>query len=98
MHDAMADRVGAARAEAAEHTGHRIGLELPSNEAICAAVAAGAGLAVMSRLVVDASIKAGELAAAPLALPRRRFFVLRHRQRYESQAARAFSDMLTSVG
>ncbi|MGA2485545.1 MAG: LysR substrate-binding domain-containing protein [Roseiarcus sp.] len=76
----------------------RIGLELPSNEAICAAVAAGAGLAVMSRLVVDASIKAGELAAAPLALPRRRFFVLRHRQRYESQAARAFSDMLTSVG
>jgi DNA-binding transcriptional LysR family regulator len=76
----------------------RIALELPSNEAICAAVAAGAGLAVMSRLVVDASIKAGELAAAPLALPRRRFFVLRHRQRYESRAARAFSDMLTSVG
>ncbi len=76
----------------------RIALELPSNEAICAAVAAGAGLAVMSRLVVDASIKAGELAAAPLALPRRRFFVLRHRQRYESRAARAFSDMLTSAG
>ncbi len=76
----------------------RIALELPSNEAICAAVAAGAGLAVMSRLVVDASIKAGELAAAPLALPRRRFFVLRHRQRYEYRAARAFSDMLTSAG
>ena len=75
-----------------------IALELPSNEAICAAVAAGAGLAVMSRLVVDASIKAGELAASPLALPRRRFFVLRHRQRYESQAARAFSSMLTSAG
>ena len=75
-----------------------IAFELPSNEAICAAVAAGAGLAVMSRLVVDAAIKAGELAAAPLALPRRRFFVLRHRQRYESQAARAFSSMLTSAG
>ena len=45
-----------------------IAFELPSNEAICAAVAAGAGLAVMSRLVVDAAIKAGELAAAPLSL------------------------------
>ena len=76
----------------------RIALELPSNEAICAAVAAGAGLAVMSRLVVDASIKAGELAAAPLALPRRRFFLLRHRQRYELQAARAFSGVLTGAG
>lgn len=75
-----------------------IAFELPSNEAICAAVAAGAGLAVMSRLVVDAAIKAGDLAAAPLVLPRRRFFVLRHRQRYESQAARAFSSMLTSAG
>jgi DNA-binding transcriptional LysR family regulator len=72
-----------------------IAFELPSNEAICAAVAAGAGLAVMSRLVVDASIKSGALAAAPLALPRRRFFALRHRQRYEPQAARAFSAMLT---
>ena len=76
----------------------RIVLELPSNEAICAAVEAGAGLAVMSRLVVDASIKAGELAASPLALPRRRFFLLRHQQRYESQAARAFSAVLTGAG
>ena len=75
-----------------------IALELPSNEAICAAVVAGAGLAVMSRLVVDASIKAGELVAAPLVLPRRRFLVLRHRQRYKSQAARAFSGMLAGAG
>ena len=75
-----------------------VAFELPSNEAICAAVAAGAGLAVMSRLVIDAAIKAGELAAAPLALPRRRFFLLRHRQRYESQAARAFSSMLAGGG
>jgi len=33
-------------------------LELPSNEAIRSAVEAGAGLAIMSRLVVGASIKA----------------------------------------
>jgi len=65
-------------------------LELPSNEAVRAAVEAGAGLAVMSRLVVSASIKAGSLIASPLALPRRRFFLLRHKERYESQAARAF--------
>ena len=65
-------------------------LELPSNEAIRAAVEAGAGLAIMSRLVVGASIKAGSLIASPLALPRRCFFLLRHKERYESQAARAF--------
>jgi DNA-binding transcriptional LysR family regulator len=67
-----------------------IALELPSNEAIRAAVEAGAGLAVMSRLVVSASIKAGSLIASPLTLPRRRFFLLRHKERYESQAALAF--------
>ncbi len=66
-------------------------LELPSNEAIRAAVEAGAGLTVMSRLVVSASIKAGSLIAAPLALPRRRFFLLRHKERYESRAAQAFA-------
>jgi len=65
-------------------------LELPSNEAIRVAVESGAGLAIMSRLVVGASIKAGSLIASPLALPRRCFFLLRHKERYESQAARAF--------
>ncbi|MGO4870434.1 MAG: LysR substrate-binding domain-containing protein [Roseiarcus sp.] len=69
-------------------------LELPSNEAIRAAVEAGAGLAVMSRLVVSASIKAGSLIASPLALPRRRFFLLRHKERYESQASQAFVRMI----
>ncbi len=68
-------------------------LELPSNEAVCAAVEAGSGLAAMSRLVVSASIKAGALVALPLALPRRQFFLLRHRERYELLAARAFVDV-----
>lgn len=66
-------------------------LELPSNEAVRAAVEAGAGLAVLSRLVAAASLKTGALAVSPLALPRRRFFVLRHKERYESLAARAFA-------
>ena len=65
-------------------------LELPSNEAVRAAVEAGSGLAAMSRLVVNASINAGSLVALPLALPRRQFFLLRHKERYESLAARAF--------
>ena len=71
-------------------------LELPSNEAIRAAVEAGAGLAIMSRLVVGASIKAGSLIASPLALPRRCFFLLRHKQRYESRASRAFLGVIES--
>jgi DNA-binding transcriptional LysR family regulator len=71
-------------------------LELPSNEAIRAAVEAGAGLAIMSRLVVGASIKAGTLIASPLALPRRSFFLLRHKERYESQASRAFLRVIES--
>jgi len=66
-------------------------LELPSNEAVRAAVEAGAGLAVLSRLVADAALKSGALVASPLVLPRRRFYRLRHRERYESLAARAFA-------
>ncbi len=65
-------------------------LELPSNEAVRSAVEAGSGLAAMSRLVVSASIKAGSLVVLPLALPRREFFLLRHKERYELAAARAF--------
>ena len=65
-------------------------LELPSNEAVRAAVEAGAGLAVLSRLVAGAALKAGALVASPLVLPRRRFYRLRHKERYESLAARAF--------
>ncbi|MCI4679648.1 LysR family transcriptional regulator [Rhodoblastus acidophilus] len=67
----------------------RIVLELPSNEAVRAAVEAGAGLAVMSSLVARASIKAGALVQLPFALPKRPFYVLSHRQLYTSRAAKA---------
>ena len=76
----------------------RFVLELPSNEAIRAAVEAGAELAIMSRLVVGASIKSGSLIASPLALPRRCFFLLRHKQRYELQASRAFLGVIERCG
>jgi DNA-binding transcriptional LysR family regulator len=79
-------------------TARRRILELPSNEAIRTAVEAGAGLAVLSRLVAGPSIAAGTLIAAPIALPHRNFYRLRHKERYESKAARAFVGMIDEVG
>ena len=75
--------------------GRRIALELPSNEAVRAAIEAGAGLGIMSRLVVDSSIRSGTLVALPLRLAKRHFYSLRHRQRYLSLAARS---LLTTCG
>jgi DNA-binding transcriptional LysR family regulator len=65
-------------------------LELPSNEAICAAVAAGAGATAISRLVAANAIAAGRLATVALPLPKRRFLALRHKERYLAKAAAAF--------
>ncbi len=63
-------------------------LEMPSNEAVCVAVEDGAGAAVLSKLVVGASLKSGALIALNLALPKREFMVLRHKERYLTQAGR----------
>lgn len=65
-------------------------LELPSNEAVLAAVEAGAGGTVVSALVAEAGLRSGALLSPGLALPRRAFLVLRHRERYVSQAEGAF--------
>lgn len=67
----------------------RIVLELPSNESVRAAVEAGAGLAIMSQLVADSSLRSGALVALPLQLAKRRFYSVRHKQRYLSLAARS---------
>lgn len=67
-----------------------VALELPSNEAICAAVAAGAGATAISRLVAANAIAAGRLATVALPLPKRRFLALRHKERYLARAAAAF--------
>jgi len=72
----------------------RIVLELPSNEAVRAAVEAGAGLAVMSSLVARSSILAGALTQLPFALPKRPFYVLTHRQLYRSRATQAMLDLM----
>ncbi len=61
-------------------------LEMPSNEAVRTAVEAGAGAAILSKLVVGSSLKSGALAALGLALPKRQFSVLRHKERYLTKA------------
>ena len=68
-------------------------LELPSNEAVRAAVEAGAGVAALSRLAVAKALKAGTLVAIPFALPKRRFYAVRHRARHASAAESAFMQL-----
>jgi DNA-binding transcriptional LysR family regulator len=72
----------------------RIALTLPSNEAVRAAVMTGRYAAGLSELVAGPYVAAGLLAKAPLALPPRGFFLLRHRERYRSRAAQAFEQLL----
>ena len=67
-----------------------IAMTLPSNEAVLAAVEAGAGATALSETVARASLSAGRLVAAPFPLPARSFRLLRHRERYRSRAADVF--------
>lgn len=67
----------------------QVALELPTNEAVRAAVEAGAGAAALSASVVAGGIEAGLLYQAGLTLPDRDFHVLHHAERYSSRAAEA---------
>lgn len=71
-----------------------VALEVPSNEAVRAAVEAGSGVTAISRLVVANALKAGTLAAVKLDLPRRHFFLLRHKERYATRAAQALVELV----
>ena len=71
----------------------RIALELPSNEAVCTAVEAGAGVTIISRLVVERALTAGLLVAIAVDLPRRNFSILRHKECYVTVASAAFVDL-----
>lgn len=68
---------------------------LPSNESVRTAVEAGAGVAVLSSLVVAGALKAGRLYAAPFAFGPRSFFALRHKERYRSKAADALLELIS---
>jgi DNA-binding transcriptional LysR family regulator len=77
--------------------GMRIGeleivLELPSNESIRAAVEAGDCATALSALVAAASLAAGTLNHIKIDLPRRSFYVVRHKERYIGNAERTLLD------
>ena len=74
----------------------RIALELPSNEAVRAAVEAGAGAAAVSELVAASGLRSGTLAHVGLRLPPRTFHAVRHRERYRSRAGAAFFALIAS--
>jgi DNA-binding transcriptional LysR family regulator len=67
---------------------------LPSNESVRTAVEAGAGVAVLSSLVVAPAIKAGTLYKAPIKFEPRPFFSLRHKERYRTKAADALLEII----
>jgi DNA-binding transcriptional LysR family regulator len=71
-----------------------VALVLPSNEAIRTAAEAGAGVAVLSTLVVAPALAAGTLHALPLELAPRPFFALRHKERYRTRAADALLQVI----
>lgn len=68
----------------------KVVLELPSNEAVRAAVEAGAGVTAISEQVAAGSLRVGRLIEARVRLPERPFSALSHRQRRRSAAAQAF--------
>jgi len=72
----------------------RVQLELPSNEAVRAAVEAGLGATAISASVAAPSLEAGLLHQVNFRLPERAFHVLRHRERYRSRAADALLAMV----
>ena len=67
----------------------KIVLELPTNEAVRAAVEAGAGITDF-RTRCGGCARAGTLIAMAFQLPTRPFLVLHHRDRYQSKAAQEF--------
>ena len=67
----------------------RIALELPSNEAVRSAVEAGDAATAISDLVVAQSIAAKTLHRVKFDLPRRSFYILRHKERHASRIEQA---------
>jgi DNA-binding transcriptional LysR family regulator len=72
----------------------RLQLELPSNEAVRAAVEAGLGATAISASVAAPSIEAGLLHQVNFRLPEREFHVLFHRERRPCRAAEALLTMV----
>lgn len=71
-----------------------IALTLPSNESVRTAVEAGAGVAVLSALVVSRALSTGALHLLPFEFPARPFFAVRHKERYHSKAGAALLNLI----
>lgn len=69
-----------------------VGMELPSNEAVRAAVEAGTGVTALSRVVIEASLAAGRLVEIAFSIPPRHFHAVLPTARHVSRAAQAFLD------
>jgi DNA-binding transcriptional LysR family regulator len=67
----------------------RIALELPSNEAVRTAVETGDAATAISDLVVAPSLAAKTLHRVKFELPRRAFYILRHKERHASRIEQA---------
>jgi DNA-binding transcriptional LysR family regulator len=74
----------------------RLALELPSNEALRAAVEAGLGATVISASVAAPSLEAGLLHRVRFDLPEQDFQVVRHVTRCRTRAADALLSMVTA--
>jgi len=72
----------------------KIAMELPSNEAVRAAVEAGLGATALSASVCASSLEAGLLYPVRFRLPDRAFYLLRHGKRRESRIAAALMAMM----
>jgi DNA-binding transcriptional LysR family regulator len=71
-----------------------IAIELPSNEAVLAAVLAGAGATILSARVCADVIKVGTLKRLPVSLAPRAFYAVQHADRYRSRAVSALPEIL----
>ena len=71
-----------------------VALELPTNEAVRAAVEAGMGATALSASAAVSSLEAGLLSKAALALPARSFNLIQQIEREPGHAARALIDSI----
>ena len=72
-------------------------IELPSNEALLAAAAAGGLISVVSELAATPMILAGRIRRLPFDLPRRPFELLTHKERRRSHAGAAFINLFKAI-
>jgi len=74
----------------------KVALQLPSNEAVRAAVEAGMGATAISASVAAPSLEAGLLRQVAIKLPERAFYAIRHVERSSSQAADTLLAMMSA--